>query len=145
MTKHQNNAYTIVPATRLSAGTASPIAIATKDNAIKMMSMAEWISKRREAGSLLRSSMTSVYFRPPPLLRRHFSELEEPAQRQTRASLEAHGCWEPLWRVEDPASGVDPEGEAPFARGHSMTGLEPHRAPRARQIRGGPLRMRLRV
>ncbi len=56
-------------------------------------------------------------------LRRHYAELDEAVQRAARDRLEAHGCWEPLWRVEDPASGVDPKREAPFARGHSMTGL----------------------
>ena len=56
-------------------------------------------------------------------LRRHFDELSEPHQREVRARLEAQGCWEPLWRVDDPASGLDPEHEAPFAGGHSMTGM----------------------
>ncbi len=57
-------------------------------------------------------------------LRRHFSELPESIQPGVRDRLEARGCWEPLWRVADPESGVDPQGEAPFGRGHSMTGLE---------------------
>jgi glutathione S-transferase len=56
-------------------------------------------------------------------LRRHFDELAEPHQREVRARLEAHGCWAPLWRVADPASGVDPERKAPFAGGQSMTGM----------------------
>ena len=56
-------------------------------------------------------------------LRRHFEELSEPHQREVRARLEAHGCWAPLWRVENPASGIDPERKAPFAEGHSMTGM----------------------
>jgi glutathione S-transferase len=56
-------------------------------------------------------------------LRRHFSELSEPQQDEVRTRLEAHGCWAPLWRVEDPASGLDPRREVPFAGGHSMTGL----------------------
>ena len=58
-------------------------------------------------------------------LRRHFGALTEPEQRETRTRLEAHGCWEPLWRVDDPASGVDPECAAPFAGGCSMTGVDP--------------------
>jgi len=56
-------------------------------------------------------------------LRAHFEELSEPVRAEARALLEKHGCWEPLWRVADLASGVDPDGDAPFATGHSMTGL----------------------
>ncbi len=56
-------------------------------------------------------------------LRRHFDELSEPHQHEVRARLESHGCWDPLWRIEDPASGLDPKREAPFAGSHSMTGL----------------------
>jgi glutathione S-transferase len=57
-------------------------------------------------------------------LRRHFEELSEAHQREVRARLEAHGCWEPLWRVPDPASGVDPERKVPFDGGCSMTGVD---------------------
>lgn len=57
-------------------------------------------------------------------LRRHFNELSEPDQQEVRARLDAHGCWAPLWRVEDPASGLDPKHEVPFAGGHSMTGID---------------------
>jgi glutathione S-transferase len=56
-------------------------------------------------------------------LRRYFDELSEPHQREARARLEAHGCWAPLWRVEDPASGLDPEHKVPFSGSHSMTGV----------------------
>jgi glutathione S-transferase len=56
-------------------------------------------------------------------LRRHFNELAEPDQRAVRALLEAHGCWAPLWRVENPTSGIDPKREAPFSAGHSATGI----------------------
>ena len=56
-------------------------------------------------------------------LRRHFNELSEPHQREVRARLETHGCWTPLWQVEDPRSGVDPDRKAPFAGGDSMTGM----------------------
>lgn len=56
-------------------------------------------------------------------LRAGFEALPEAARAEARALLEAHGCWEPLWRVADPASGVDPDGRAPFAPGHSMTGM----------------------
>lgn len=50
-------------------------------------------------------------------LRGHFNALAAEPQRQTRALLERHGCWEPLWRVADPCSGHDPNGRAPFTRG----------------------------
>lgn len=50
-------------------------------------------------------------------LRAHFDVLPSGTQPQARALLEAHDCWEPLWRVESPASGYDPDGVAPFARG----------------------------
>ncbi len=56
-------------------------------------------------------------------LRARFEGLPEPAREEARALLERHGCWEPLWRVNEPASGIDPEGRAPFAQGHSMTGI----------------------
>jgi glutathione S-transferase len=57
-------------------------------------------------------------------LRRHFDELADPDQQEVRARLEAHGCWEPLWRVADTASGVDPERKAPFGGSGSMTGVD---------------------
>ena len=56
-------------------------------------------------------------------LRRHFENLTESQQGEARAWLAEHGCWEPLWRVADPASGLDPNREAPFAGTGSMTGL----------------------
>jgi glutathione S-transferase len=56
-------------------------------------------------------------------LRGHYEALPEDARTAASARLERHGCQGPLWRVRDPASGVDPEGQAPFGPGHSMTGL----------------------
>jgi glutathione S-transferase len=56
--------------------------------------------------------------------RRDFELLSDTNQLEVRGRLEAHGCWEPLWRVEDPASGLDPDGTAPFAGSHSMTGVD---------------------
>jgi glutathione S-transferase len=50
-------------------------------------------------------------------LRTHCNALADEPRRATRALLERHGCWEPLWRVADPCSGHDPDGRAPFARG----------------------------
>jgi glutathione S-transferase len=57
-------------------------------------------------------------------LRRHFHELSDSQQGEVRARLEKHGCWAPLWQVEEPASGLDPERQVPFAGGGSMTGVE---------------------
>ena len=73
-------------------------------------------------------------------LRRHFEELSEAHQRDVRARLEAHGCWEPLWRVADPASGIDPERKAPFTAGHSMTGVAPADADRQYWLPVPPVR-----
>jgi len=62
-------------------------------------------------------------------LRRHFNELSEPHQKEVRTRLETHGCWVPLWQVNDLQSGVDLDHKAPFAGAHStpesgsMTGL----------------------
>jgi len=83
-------------------------------------------------GALYRRIRTSVY-RVWCLeeLRRHFEALSEAHQGEVRARLEAHGCWAPLWRVDDPRSGVDPDRKAPFAGADStkgsdsMTGMSP--------------------
>ncbi len=56
-------------------------------------------------------------------LRRHFNALSDPEQATARTRLEAHGCWEPLWRVDTPASGIDPDRQAPFSGSGSATGL----------------------
>ena len=61
-------------------------------------------------------------------LHRHFDALSEAHRSEVRARLEAHGCWMPLWRVEAPASGLDPNREAPFAAVGSATGVEPRAA-----------------
>jgi glutathione S-transferase len=47
-------------------------------------------------------------------LRGHFEALPGDVRAEARALLESHGCWEPLWRVEDPASEHDPERLVPF-------------------------------
>jgi glutathione S-transferase len=46
-------------------------------------------------------------------LRDHFEALPDGPREEARKILEAHGCWEPLWRVASPDSGYDGEG-APF-------------------------------
>jgi len=50
-------------------------------------------------------------------LQRRFRALDGAVRDAAQALLERHGCWEPLWRIESPDSGYDPEGRAPFARG----------------------------
>jgi glutathione S-transferase len=50
-------------------------------------------------------------------LRVHFEELPEGPHALAKKLLQAHGCWEPLWRVNQPGSGIDPGAQAPFARG----------------------------
>ena len=50
-------------------------------------------------------------------LQRHAGALPAPAREAVHARLDAHGCWEPLWRVDTPSSGHDPEHRAPFGRG----------------------------
>jgi len=62
-------------------------------------------------------------------LRRHYNELSADHQQQVRYRLETHGCWEPLWRVTDTASGLDPEHKAPLeSAGESMLGITLHEA-----------------
>jgi hypothetical protein len=46
-------------------------------------------------------------------LRAHFDALPEGPKAEARARLEAHGCWEPLWRVENTDSRY-PGDEVPF-------------------------------
>jgi glutathione S-transferase len=53
-------------------------------------------------------------------LRAHYQALPpEPAAR-VRERLERHGCWEPLWRVETPDSGVNRDSEPPFGSNSKM-------------------------
>ncbi len=49
-------------------------------------------------------------------LRARYAELSPEAAVAVRARLEADGCWEPLWRIEELASGHDRAGQAPFCR-----------------------------
>lgn len=57
-------------------------------------------------------------------IRRDFELLSDVNQLEVRERLEARGCWEPLWRVKDPSSGLNPDLTAPFAGSHSMTGVD---------------------
>ena len=50
-------------------------------------------------------------------LQSHAGALPAPAREAVHARLARHGCWEPLWRVDTPSSGHDPEHRAPFGRG----------------------------
>ena len=47
-------------------------------------------------------------------IRAHYLALPDAPQAEARELLEARGCWEPLWRVESPDSGYDPDGRRPF-------------------------------
>ncbi len=47
-------------------------------------------------------------------LRAHYEALPQGPRAEARALLEAHDCWEPLWRVQSLSSGHDPEGRIPF-------------------------------
>ena len=49
-------------------------------------------------------------------LRRHCDALPELVREQARTLLTRHGCWEPLWRVDDPSSGIEASAGA-FAPG----------------------------
>jgi glutathione S-transferase len=55
-------------------------------------------------------------------LRTHCEALTGIARTEAKSLLEVHGCWEPLWRVDAPASGYDASGEAPFTRGLPVFG-----------------------
>lgn len=47
-------------------------------------------------------------------LRSHFEALPEEVQAQARGLLEAHGCWEPLFRIAEPNARYDEAHEVPF-------------------------------
>jgi len=53
-------------------------------------------------------------------LRFHFESLPETHRAETRALLLEQGCWEPLWRAPELASGHDPEALAPFSSGRPV-------------------------
>ena len=48
-------------------------------------------------------------------LRADYERMSRAARDAARALLESHGCFEPLWRVDDLSSGLDPDEHAPFA------------------------------
>ena len=47
-------------------------------------------------------------------LRAHFEALADEPRAKAQALLERHGCWEPLWRIENLESRYDLDGQAPF-------------------------------
>ena len=53
-------------------------------------------------------------------LREHFQALSEVQQDAVQRRLEAHGCWEPLWRSQLPDNGVNQEIEPPFGSNAKM-------------------------
>ena len=50
-------------------------------------------------------------------LQASFQGLPEQARETVQGLLEDGGCWESLWRVQEPRSDYDPDGNAPFAVG----------------------------
>ena len=72
-------------------------------------------------GTTYRGIPTSAY-RPWCLrqLQSGFRELPADAGERVRGILERHGCWEPLWRIEDFRCEHDPDGTAPFCRATRM-------------------------
>lgn len=56
-------------------------------------------------------------------LRAEFDALADADKGEVEAVLRKTACWEPLWKNQTLASGIDPQGKAPFAGGGSMTGL----------------------
>jgi glutathione S-transferase len=50
-------------------------------------------------------------------LQQRFRQLPPEVHEEARQLLQAQGCWDPLWQVEEPRSGYDPEQQAPFAVG----------------------------
>lgn len=57
------------------------------------------------------------------MLRSHYDALSTSHQDEVRERLEAHGCWAPLWLVENPQSGINRDHTAPFGGSDSATGL----------------------
>jgi glutathione S-transferase len=53
-------------------------------------------------------------------LRMRFRRLPAAERERAEQLLRAHGCWAPLWRVEQLSSGHDPDRRAPFTRGTRM-------------------------
>jgi glutathione S-transferase len=53
-------------------------------------------------------------------LRVAFERMPAAARDDVRALLGRHGCWEPLWRERELASGHDHSGQAPFCRALRM-------------------------
>ena len=52
-------------------------------------------------------------------IRAHYEALPDAPKLEARELLEAHGCWEPLWRVESSDSCYDPDRRRPF-RGRNV-------------------------
>ena len=50
-------------------------------------------------------------------LQKHFQQLPQDAGNAVRELLDAHHCWQPLWKTTEPGSQYDPEQQAPFAVG----------------------------
>ena len=60
-------------------------------------------------------------------LRENYDAVPDDAKPTVRERLAAHGCWEPLWEIDDPASGYDGDnvpfrGEKVHYPGHRFYG-----------------------
>ena len=60
-------------------------------------------------------------------LRENYDAVPDDAKPRVRERLAAHGCWEPLWEIDDPASGYDGDnvpfrGEKVHYPGHRFYG-----------------------
>lgn len=53
-------------------------------------------------------------------LRMRYQRLGVEDRETAEQLLRTHGCWAPLWRVDELDSGHDPEGRAPFGAGSRM-------------------------
>jgi len=55
-------------------------------------------------------------------LQEHFHALPSNTKEMVKQRLLSDGCWNQLWQLPHIKSGIDSNHEAPFAKGHTMTG-----------------------
>lgn len=59
-------------------------------------------------------------------LQQRFRQLPEQTRDSLQILLEQQGCWQPLWAVDAPQSGYDPERRAPFGVGLEVYPIPGH-------------------